>query len=109
MEWRLFLLPVGATLVCVAGTSRLVRKRMRRTGESFSLKLILYAMDDAREEKITGQIQSLGLIQRGPTGTQANPGQGVPVDSYDIATVLYILAALAYFAYLAIPVYRYYH
>ena len=109
MDWTSFLLPVGATLVCVAGISRLVCKRMRHTGESFSLKLILYAMDDAREEKITGQIQLLGLLQRGPTGTHANLGQSVPVKAYDLATVLYILAALAYFACLAIPVYRYYH
>ena len=46
---------------------------------------------------------------RGPTATQANPGQGVPVNSCGIETALYILAALAYFAYLVIPVYRYYH
>ena len=109
MDWTSFLLPVGFTLGCAAGISRLVRKRMRHTGESFSLKLILYAMDDAREEKITWQIQSLGLLQRGPTGTQANLGQSVPVKAYNFATVLYILAALAYFAYLVIPVYRYYH
>ena len=73
------------------------------------MKLLFYAMDDAREEAIKGQIQSLGLIQSGPSSTQANLGQAGPVNSYAIVgTVLYILAALACLASLAIPVYRYY-
>ncbi len=76
---------------------------MRRTGESFSLKLLFYAIDDAREEAT--KPQSLGLAA---SDTQANLGQVGPVNSYGfVGTVLYILAVLAYFGALVVPVYRY--